>query len=75
MANTQQKLLWQLAVHQLADVMILVLLAAAGVSVLIGEAKSAYVILAIVVLNGFSAADASGPWGRLRWLPLRPKYR
>ena len=51
LANTQQKTIWQLVVHQLADVMILVLLAAAGVSVLIGEAKSAYVILAIVVLN------------------------
>ena len=49
---TQQKTIWQLLLHQLADVMILILLAAAGVSVLIGEAKSAYVILAIVVLNG-----------------------
>jgi Ca2+-transporting ATPase len=48
---TQQKTIWQLMLHQVADVMILVLLAAAGVSVLIGEAKSAYVILAIVVLN------------------------
>jgi Ca2+-transporting ATPase len=52
LADTQQKTVWQLVLHQLADVMILVLLAAAGVSVLIGEAKSAYVILAIVVLNG-----------------------
>ncbi|MBU6123292.1 cation-translocating P-type ATPase [Hymenobacter siberiensis] len=51
LADTKQKTLWQLVLHQLADVMILVLLAAAGVSVLIGEAKSAYVILAIVVLN------------------------
>jgi Ca2+-transporting ATPase len=51
LTDTQQKSLWQLVVHQLADVMILVLLAAAGVSVLIGEAKSAYVILAIVVVN------------------------
>ena len=51
LADTHQKTSWQLVVHQLADVMILVLLAAAGVSVLIGEAKSAYVILAIVVLN------------------------
>ncbi|WBA44154.1 cation-translocating P-type ATPase [Hymenobacter canadensis] len=49
--DTQQKTIWQLVLHQLADVMILVLLAAAGVSVLIGEAKSAYVILAIVGLN------------------------
>jgi magnesium-transporting ATPase (P-type) len=52
LADTQQKSLWQLVVHQLAEVMILVLLAAAGVSVRIGEAKSAYVIPAIVVLNG-----------------------
>lgn len=51
LADAHQKTIWQLVVHQLADVMILVLLAAAGVSVLIGEAKSACVILAIVVLN------------------------
>jgi Ca2+-transporting ATPase len=51
LAGGQQKTVWQLLLHQLADVMILVLLAAAGVSVLVGEAKSAYVILAIVVLN------------------------
>ncbi|MDB5267791.1 MAG: calcium-transporting ATPase [Hymenobacter sp.] len=51
LADTQKKTVWQLLLHQLADVMILVLLAAAGVSVLVGEAKSAYVILAIVVLN------------------------
>jgi Ca2+-transporting ATPase len=51
LADAHQKTIWQLVLHQLADVMILVLLAAAGVSVLIGEAKSAYVILAIVVLN------------------------
>jgi Ca2+-transporting ATPase len=51
LAGGQQKTIWQLLLHQLADVMILVLLAAAGVSVLVGEAKSAYVILAIVVLN------------------------
>ena len=41
LTDTQQKTLWQLVLHQLADVMILVLLTAAGVSVLIGEAKSA----------------------------------
>jgi len=52
LADTQTKTIWQLLLHQLSDVMILVLLAAAGVSVLIGEAKSAYVILAIVLLNG-----------------------
>ncbi|MVN78822.1 HAD-IC family P-type ATPase [Hymenobacter sp. HMF4947] len=51
LADAHQKTIWQLVLHQLADVMILVLLVAAGVSVLIGEAKSAYVILAIVVLN------------------------
>ena len=51
LADAKKKTVWQLLLHQLADVMILVLLAAAGVSVLIGEAKSAYVIVAIVVLN------------------------
>ena len=51
LADAKKKTVWQLLLHQLADVMILVLLAAAGVSVLIGETKSAYVILAIVVLN------------------------
>lgn len=51
LADTRRKTVWQLLLHQLADVMILVLLAAAGVSVLIGESKSAYVILAIVGLN------------------------
>jgi Ca2+-transporting ATPase len=49
--EAHQKTIWQLVLHQLVDVMIVVLLAAAGVSVLIGEAKSASVILAIVVLN------------------------
>ena len=43
--------MWLLLLHQLADVMILVLLAAAAVSVAVGEWKSAYVMLAIVVLN------------------------
>jgi Ca2+-transporting ATPase len=51
LTDAHQKTIWQLVLHQLVDVMIVVLLAAAGVSVLIGEAKSAYVILAIVVLN------------------------
>ena len=51
LADPQKKTVWQLLLHQLADVMILVLLAAAGVSVLVGEKKSAYVILAIVLLN------------------------
>ncbi|MFD2787429.1 cation-translocating P-type ATPase [Hymenobacter rubripertinctus] len=52
LADSRQKTIWQLVLHQVSDVMILVLLAAAGVAVLIGEAKSAYVILAIVGLNG-----------------------
>jgi Ca2+-transporting ATPase len=51
LADSHQKTIGQLVLHQLSDMMILVLLAAAGVSVLIGEAKSSYVILAIVVLN------------------------
>ena len=49
--DAKKKTVWQLLLHQLADVMILVLIAAAIVSGLIGELKSAYVILAIVVLN------------------------
>ena len=51
LADTKKKTIWQLLLHQLADVMILVLLVAAVVSGLVGEWKSAYVILAIVVLN------------------------
>ena len=51
LADAKKKTVWQLLLHQLADVMILVLLVAAGVSVAMGEWKSAYVILAIVVLN------------------------
>ena len=51
LADAKKKTVWQLVLHQLADVMILVLLVAAGVSVLVGEWKSAYVILAIVLLN------------------------
>jgi Ca2+-transporting ATPase len=61
LAGGPQKTVWQLLLHQLADVMILVLLAAAGVSVLVGEARSAYVILAIVVLNA-----AVGFWQEYR---------
>ncbi|MFD1470731.1 cation-translocating P-type ATPase [Hymenobacter caeli] len=48
---TGQKSGWRLLLHQLTDVMVLVLLGAAGVSVLVGEVNSAYVILAIVGLN------------------------
>ena len=51
LTETRKKTTWQLLLHQLADVMILVLLAAAGVSALVSEWKSAGVILAIVVLN------------------------
>ena len=51
LADTRRKAWWQLLLHQFTDVMILVLLAAAGISVLVGEAQSAYVILAIVALN------------------------
>ena len=50
-ADARKKTLWQLVLHQLLDVMILVLLGAALVSGLMGELKSTYVILAIVVVN------------------------
>ncbi len=49
--DAKKKTVWQLLLHQLADVMILVLLVAAVISGLVGELKSTYVILAIVVLN------------------------
>ncbi|SDY59482.1 cation-translocating P-type ATPase [Hymenobacter psychrophilus] len=61
LTEARQKTVWQLLLNQLADVMILVLLVAAGVSVLIGEARSAGVILAIVVLNA-----AIGFWQEYR---------
>ncbi|AHJ97826.1 cation-translocating P-type ATPase [Hymenobacter swuensis] len=51
LADAHRKTIGQLVLHQLLDVMILVLLAAAGVSGLMGEWKSVYVILAIVVVN------------------------
>ncbi|GAB3639339.1 hypothetical protein GCM10027422_49300 [Hymenobacter arcticus] len=51
LADTKQKAWWQLLLSQFTDVMILVLLAAAGISVAVGEAQSAYVILAIIMLN------------------------
>ena len=57
LVDTQQKTIWQLVLHQLADVMILVLLVAAGVSMLIGEAKSAYVILAIRLVAASGLMD------------------
>jgi Ca2+-transporting ATPase len=49
--DAKKKTVWQLLLHQLADVMILVLIAAAIISGLVGEIKSTYVILAIVILN------------------------
>ncbi|OGX81913.1 cation-translocating P-type ATPase [Hymenobacter coccineus] len=51
LTDIKQKAWWQLLLRQFTDVMILVLLAAAGISVAVGEAQSAYVILAIIVLN------------------------
>ena len=50
-ADAKKKTVWQLLLHQLLDVMILVLLTAAVVSALMGELNSAYVILAIVLVN------------------------
>ena len=50
-ADARRKTIWQLVLHQLLDVMILVLLAAALVSGLMGELNSTYVILAIVAVN------------------------
>jgi len=51
LADARKKTIWQLVLHQLADVMILVLLVAALVSGLMGELNSTYVILAIVLVN------------------------
>ena len=53
LVDAKKKTVWQLLLHQLADVMIVVLLVAAGVSGVVGEWKSACVIIAIaiVVLN------------------------
>ncbi len=42
---------WRLLLSQFTDVMVLVLIAAAAISVIIGDTKDAIVILAIVVLN------------------------
>lgn len=49
--DARKRTVWQIALHQLADVMILVLIAAAVISGFVGELKSTYVILAIVVIN------------------------
>ncbi len=45
------KSIWRLILNQFLDVMILILLAAAVVSILVGEGSDAVVILIIVVLN------------------------
>lgn len=49
--DARKKTIWLILLHQFTDVMILVLLAAAVISGAVGEWKSTYVILAIVVLN------------------------
>ncbi|MBC3786524.1 cation-translocating P-type ATPase [Spirosoma utsteinense] len=49
--DVRKKTVWLILLHQFTDVMILVLIAAAIISVAVGEEKSAYVILAIVLLN------------------------
>ncbi|HLL96650.1 MAG TPA: HAD-IC family P-type ATPase, partial [Spirosoma sp.] len=49
--DAKKKTVWQILLHQFTDVMILVLIGAAVISGVIGEAKSTYVILAIVLLN------------------------
>lgn len=49
--EAKPKTIGQMLMHQFTDVMILVLIAAAIVSGLVGELNSVYVILAIVVLN------------------------
>jgi Ca2+-transporting ATPase len=51
LVETRRQSVARLVLNQFADVLILVLLAAAGISVAVGEANSAYVILIIVVLN------------------------
>ena len=50
-ADAKKKTVWQMLWHQFTDVMILVLIAAAVVSGVVGELKSTWVILAIIVLN------------------------
>ncbi|QIP14122.1 cation-translocating P-type ATPase [Spirosoma aureum] len=49
--DAKKKTVWQILLHQLTDVMILVLIAAALISGLVGELKSTYVILTIIILN------------------------
>ena len=50
-ADGQKKTVWLILLHQFTDVMILVLIAAAVISGVVGEVKSTYVILAIILLN------------------------
>ncbi|MDB5243281.1 MAG: calcium-transporting ATPase [Spirosoma sp.] len=50
-ADTRKKTVWLILLHQFTDVMILVLLAAAIISGVVGEVKSTYVIGSIVLLN------------------------
>ncbi len=49
--DTKTKTVWQMLLHQVTDVMILILVAAAIISAVVGELKSAYVIGAIIILN------------------------
>ena len=49
--DAKKKRVWQMVLHQFTDVMILVLIAAAVISGIVGEVKSTYIILTIVVLN------------------------
>ncbi|MFD2935733.1 cation-translocating P-type ATPase [Spirosoma flavum] len=49
--DARKKTVWQLLLHQLTDFMILVLIAAAIISGLVGEVNSTYVIVAIILLN------------------------
>ncbi|HEV7347511.1 cation-translocating P-type ATPase [Telluribacter sp.] len=49
--GTSQKSVWKLIINQFMDVMILILMAAAVISVLVGDVSDAIVILVIVVLN------------------------
>lgn len=49
--DSKKKTVWQILIHHFTDVMILVLIAAALISGLVGELKSTYVIIAIIILN------------------------
>ncbi|AMJ65995.1 cation-translocating P-type ATPase [Hymenobacter sp. PAMC 26628] len=73
--DPQQKAWWQL-LRQFTDVMILVLLAAAGIAAVVGDAQSTYVILAIVGLNalmGFGQEYRAGKaMSALQQLAVQP---